>query len=282
VLSRRVSPELLELRIPYRTCDDTQEFLLLSDVHLDNPLCDRRLLKRHLDQARERDARVLVFGDLLCLMQGKKDRRGSKSSIRPEHLGGNYFDLVFRECAEWLQPWADLIVMISDGNHETAIINHNEIDPLGHLSRLMRDQGSPVEHLRYQGWVWFTFRPEDDRGKTRRMQLFFHHGAWGGIVSKGVMGGGRYFSAAPQAQVVVNGHNHQRTVVSHACYSINAVGHQEISERWHVQTGTYKQEYAGGAGFAVERIVMPASLGGVWMTLRPRRSGGVAVAFTNA
>lgn len=279
--SRRISPELLELRIPYRSNDEVSDFLLISDVHLDNPLCDRKLLARHLNEARERNAKVLIFGDLLCLMQGKKDRRGSKSSIRPEHLGGNYFDLVFNECAEWLRPWNDLIVMISDGNHETAIINHNEIDPLGHLSRLMRDQGSPVEHLRYQGWVWFTFRT-DTTGKTRRLQLFFHHGAWGGIVTKGVMGGGRYASIAPQAQVMVNGHNHQRTIVSHACYSINAAGHQTIENRWHLQTGTYKQEFQGGAGFAVERIVMPAALGGIWMSLRPRRSSGVAIQLTNA
>ncbi len=271
----RHSPELLEIRIPYSRADP-HEFLLASDIHLDNPHCDRELLRKHLKHVQGRGGHALFFGDILCLMQGKKDRRGSKGSIRPEHLGSNYFDLVFSECAEWLKPFAQTILMMSDGNHETAIINHNEIDPLGNMTRLMRDRyRSPVEHMRYQGWLWFTFyRPGKTRGeRIRRVALFFHHGAWGGIITKGTMGGGRYASIAPDADLVVNGHNHERTIVAHPCYRLTAAGRQRIAQRWHVQTGTYKEEFADGAGWAVERIVMPKSLGGVFLRLKPTHEG---------
>jgi UDP-2,3-diacylglucosamine pyrophosphatase LpxH len=53
----------------------TQEYLLISDIHLDNPKCRRDLLKRHLDQAMEKKAPVFINGDLFCAMQGNKDRR---------------------------------------------------------------------------------------------------------------------------------------------------------------------------------------------------------------
>jgi hypothetical protein len=256
ITSIRKTPELLELRIPYTTFTETATFLLLSDIHLDNPKCDRKLLSKHLDECRAQNGHVLMFGDVLCLMQGKKDRRASKGDIRPEHLGGNYFDLVFSEAAEFFKPWQDIILMAGDGNHETAVSNNQEIDPLENVVRLMRNNGSNIEHMGYQGWLRFSFTQDGNR--TRRCMLFFHHGAWGGIITKGTMGGGRYASIAPDADILVNGHNHERSV----------------------QCGTYKQEFGGTGGWAVERIVMPKSLGGIWLTLRPRTRGGVEITCT--
>jgi hypothetical protein len=61
--------------------------------------------------------------------------------------------------------------------------------------------------------------------------------------------------------------------VSHPCYRVNASGKQRIAQRWHVQTGTYKEEFEEGSGWAVERIVMPKSLGGVWLKLKPSDQG---------
>jgi predicted phosphodiesterase len=279
ITSIRKTPELLELRIPYATFTETATFLLLSDIHLDNPKCDRKLLAKHLDECRAQNGHVLMFGDVLCLMQGKKDRRASKGDIRPEHLGGNYFDLVFSEAAEFFKPWQDIILMAGDGNHETAVSNNQEIDPLENVVRLMRNNGSNIEHMGYQGWLRLSFT-QDGNSKTRRCMLFFHHGAWGGIITKGTMGGGRYASIAPDADVLVNGHNHERSVVAHSCYRVDQNGRAWVEQRWHVQCGTYKQEFAGTGGWAVERIVMPKSLGGIWLTLRPRNRGGVEITCT--
>lgn len=278
ITALRKSPELLDIRLPYSSYSDSATFLLISDIHLDNPKCQRQLLAKHLDECRQRKGHVLMFGDVLCLMQGKKDRRGSKGDIRPEHLGSNYFDLVFRESADFLKPWSDIILMAGDGNHETAVINNQEIDPLENVVRLMRDYGSKIEHMGYQGFVRFSFRQAE--GHTRRCTLFFHHGAWGGIVTKGTMGGGRYAQIAPDADVLINGHNHERSIVAHPCYRINEVGQGWVEQRWHLQTGTYKQEFGGTGGWAVERIVMPKSLGGIWLTLQPRRRGGVEIICT--
>lgn len=271
----RRSPELLDIRIPYGHAEP-HTFLLASDIHLDNPHCQRDLLRKHLKHVQGIGGHALFFGDVLCLMQGKKDRRGSKGAVRPEHYGSNYFDLVFSESAEWLSPFAQTLLMVSDGNHETAVINNQEIDPLGNTVRILRDRYNAItEHMRYQGWIWFTFyRPNANREeRTRRIALFFHHGAWGGIITKGTMGGGRYAGIAPQADLLINGHNHERSIVSHPCYRVNSQGRQHVAHRWHVQTGTYKEEFADGAGWAVERIVMPKSIGGVWLRLTPTEHG---------
>lgn len=56
-------------------------YLLISDIHFDNPHCDRALLKRHLDKALDIGATIMIFGDLFCAMQGKYDPRGSKGRM---------------------------------------------------------------------------------------------------------------------------------------------------------------------------------------------------------
>jgi hypothetical protein len=169
-----------------------------------------------------------------------------------------------------------MILMMGDGNHETAVLNNQEIDPLENVVRLMRNDGAVTEHMGYQGFVRFVFYRGENEA-VRRCTLFFHHGAWGGIITKGTMGGGRYASIAPDADVIVNGHNHERSIVAHPCYRIADNGKAWIEQRWHLQTGTYKQEFGGTGGWAIERIVMPKSLGGIWLTLKPRKRGGVDI-----
>ena len=66
--------------------------LLTSDRHHDNPHCNQELEKKHLDEAKERNAVIIDYGDLFCAMQGKFDRRASKDHIRPAHQHGNYLD----------------------------------------------------------------------------------------------------------------------------------------------------------------------------------------------
>lgn len=89
-----------------------------SDLHWDNPKCKRDLLKKHLDQALEENARVILNGDTFCLMQGKYDPRKSKASILPEHNVNNYLDAVIETAVEWFKPYAEIIDVVGYGNHE--------------------------------------------------------------------------------------------------------------------------------------------------------------------
>jgi hypothetical protein len=97
---------------------EKQEFLLISDLHWDNPKCNRDLLKSHLDEALKRKAIIILNGDTLCLMQGRFDPRGTKKDVRPEHNKVNYLDLVIEDCANYLAPYAHNIAVVGYGNHE--------------------------------------------------------------------------------------------------------------------------------------------------------------------
>lgn len=59
-----------------------QWILLTSDWHFDNAHCDLTLLKRDFDEAKRRNAPIMAFGDLFCLMQGRYDPRRSRSGMR--------------------------------------------------------------------------------------------------------------------------------------------------------------------------------------------------------
>ncbi|MGI9160890.1 MAG: hypothetical protein ACR2K1_14175, partial [Saprospiraceae bacterium] len=93
--------------------DWTYKALLLSDLHIDNPKCDRALLIRHLDQAKKNGCPIMIFGDLFCAMQGKYDKRANKSALRPEHQVNNYLDALIDTTADFFAPYKDLIRLIT-------------------------------------------------------------------------------------------------------------------------------------------------------------------------
>lgn len=167
-----------------RKGDSKQMFLLLSDLHIDNPKCDRKLLTKVMNQALEKNALILIFGDLFCLMQGKGDPRRSKADIRPEHNKPNYIDAVVKDTASILKPYAKNILLIADGNHETSIIKHIEVDPIDYLLNYLHKYNPSIQHGGYQGFIRFV---TECSSKMRSIELFYHHGAFGGAVSKGVL-----------------------------------------------------------------------------------------------
>ncbi len=154
---------------------DPKKVLLLSDIHWDNPKCDRVLLKRHLDQAMEMDARICMNGDTLCLMMGRADRRGSKSGIRPEHNVDHYFDAVVNDAIEWFSPYAKNIDVISYGNHETAIIKHQEIDVIQRLvGGLNQKNGTHIQTGGYGGWIVYNFKRPKSSGSVSYRIKYYH------------------------------------------------------------------------------------------------------------
>ncbi len=242
-----------------------QPFLLSSDVHYDNPKCDRDLYHKHLDQAKERGAGVFCFGDFFCLMQSRKDRRGSKSDIRPEHNGSNYFDLVINEAAKKMAPYSQNIILFSDGNHETAVVKNMETNPLERLVAILNHQyNGQTLHGYYQGFVRFRFEHESG-GRVKTITLAYHHGKWGGVVTKGVPSVARFSAMFPQADIIVSGHTHDAWNVVHTQTCFKENGEVYNKEQEHIKTPTYKEEFLKGSGFATEKIVQPKPLGGYWL-----------------
>lgn len=242
---------------------------ILSDLHWDNPHCNRELLKAHLDYCLEHDIPVFINGDMFCLMQGKGDRRGNKSDVRPEHAFNNYFDSIVKTAVEWFEPYAHIIKLIGYGNHETSIIKHQETDIIARFVDLLNYKaGSNILTGGYGGWIWFNYQ-NSNMVKSLKLK-YFHGSGGGGVVTKGAINLTRAL-AMYEAEIFTMGHIHENSARTDAKEVLSLkkgiceVKHQYIHS---MITGTYKDEYGdGSSGWHIERGAPVKVLGGRIMTL---------------
>lgn len=251
------------LRLPVaRRADWEAWFLLMSDVHWDNPECRRDLLARHLDQARERGARVFVIGDLFCLMNGKFDPRRSLGKVRPEHKVDNYLDAVIDDAVAWWSPWADLVELVTPGNHESAVMNTTGTDPTARFCK-----GIGCAAGTFQGWVRVKVEePADGKGWASSLLIRYHHGhGGGGVVTKGTLWPIRRAAVLPDADVFISGHIHEQWSFPITRERLLASGRVVQDTQLHLCLPTYKPEAIMGSGWAVEKGMSPRPLGAWWL-----------------
>jgi hypothetical protein len=250
---------------------------VLSDLHWDNPKCDRKQLKTHLDYCKQNDIKIFVNGDFFCMMQGKYDPRRSKKDILPEHNKANYIDAVIEDAVEWWSPYADLLTVIGYGNHETAIVKNLETDPLQRFVDLLNyTNKSNVFTGGYGGWLALRF---DHGNMTMIKKLkYFHGSGGGGIVTKGAINLTRALETYEGMDIFLLGHIHENWCRNDMRDSIewnNGKSCFELKQRLihHCITGTYKEEYGDGAfGWHVERGAPIKPTGGRILTFDHKRS----------
>lgn len=248
---------------------------MLSDLHWDNPKCDRDLLKKHLDYCKEHNIPVMVNGDFFCLMQGRGDNRRNKSDIRPEHNNAKYLDSIVTTAVEWFEPYADILTVIGYGNHETGIIKWQETDILQRFVDLLNLKcNSNVQTGGYGGWLIVKLIENTKIFSTRIK--YFHGSGGGGVVTKGALNLTRALELYEGCDVYTMGHIHEnsarndvRDTLNHNAYKGYYVSHKPI----HLMiTGTYKEEYQEGAkGWHVERGAPIKPTGGRFLTIKTER-----------
>jgi predicted phosphodiesterase len=253
---------------------------LLSDIHWDNPKCDREKLKRHLDYCVEQELPIFINGDFFCMMQGKYDPRRSKKDVLPEHNKANYIDAVIEDAVEWWTPYANLLTVIGYGNHETAIIKNLETDPLQRFVDLLNyTNKTSVYTGGYGGWLVIKKQLETNTFMTKNLK--YMHGAGGGaVVTKGAINLTRALELYENMDVFVMGHIHENASRNDARdtiqYNPGKHFHELVQKQIHLAiVGCYKEEYEDGfGGWHVERGAPIKPTGGRILTLEGRRIRG--------
>ncbi len=245
---------------------------LLSDLHWDNPKCDRELLKQHLNYCKKESIPIVIVGDMFCLMQGRGDNRRNKSDILPEHNNSHYLDSIVETAVEWFAPYAHLIAVIGYGNHETGIIKWQETDILKRFVKMMNlKHHMDIKLGGYGGWVIYNLRIRkgkgDSKGVTAAFKHKYYHGSGGGgVVTKGALNLTRALEMYEGMDIFSMGHIHEnasRNDVREDLEYINGKYKLKHKEIHHCITGTYKEEYEDGSkGWHVERGAPPKPLGG--------------------
>lgn len=235
----------------------------MSDIHWDNPHCDRAMLKKHLDKCLAEDRKVIINGDMFCLMQGKYDPRRSKKDIRPEHNVPNYLDAVIQTAVEWFAPYKDILLLIGYGNHETAIIKNVETDPLQRFVDLFNyTHKANLQIGGYGGWIVFRMIPFNGNRQAVCKAYYFHGNGGGGAVTKDVIQNQRQMADIEGADIITMGHVHELYHLMWSKKYLDKNHKPMIRDVHHLRTGTYKDEYNDGyMGWHVERGAPPKPLG---------------------
>ena len=232
--------------------------LLMSDEHFDSVKCDRAMLKRHHEEAKERDAIIFKFGDVFDCMGGKWDKRSNKSDIRPEYQKANYFDCIKKAAIDFYGPYASNIKMITQGNHELSVLMRHEIDLLGALGEKLNCHVG-----KYTGFVRFQFTAPNG-SQRRSFNMYYTHGSGGGApVTKGVIKNNRRQHTV-DADFYVSGHIHTGTLQPRPKVMLNIACNVVYKEPEHIILGAYKNEFLTG-GWADTKEFDPAVLGGMWL-----------------
>jgi predicted phosphodiesterase len=240
---------------------------ILSDLHWDNPKCDRKTLKKHLDFCVKNNIPIVVNGDFFCLMQGRYDPRRNKKDIRQEHNTHDYLDAVINTAVDWFKPYANNLVLIGYGNHETGIIKNLETDPLQRfVDALNREKNTNIQTGGYGGWLVVQQELSTNKMTSTKIK-YFHGSGGGGIVTKGAINLTRALETFEGYDVFTMGHIHEnsaRNDVRDCLRHTGKAGYTLEQKQIHSMiTGTYKEEYEDGAfGWHVERGAPIKPIGG--------------------
>jgi hypothetical protein len=252
-----------------------QWFLLRSDAHIDHPHSDVLMQERHLREAREKNARVLEFGDTFCAMQGRNDPRRSRSAgpTSADAAQTAYFNHVQQRGVDLIGPYADLFDMMAKGNHETGAEKNSDIDLLGALIARLNDRpGVRIYCGGYSGWIRFSWQICGTERFSRT--LYYVHGSGGGgIVTKGAINRQRRQTYV-NADIYVSGHIHHGGENEAVVMSLDRAMKEVRREILHIDLNTYKDGYADTrGGFEVEREHGPRPIGAKWLRMSLRLGG---------
>lgn len=245
--------------------------LLLADIHWDSAHCERALLKKTLDEAKETNTPVFIFGDLFDAMQGKWDPRSSQDVLRPEHRGGNYLDLLVNTAIEWFTPYKDVIALVTYGNHETSILKRHEVDLIQRFVGGLRQMTSPALVGPYWGFVVLaascSYAHRDKADVVKK--IAWHHGyGGGGEITRGLIDHSRTRSQY-DADVYVSGHIHRRNCDENVVTRVTSRGLQYTSQQLFLRCSSWKQE---NDGYHVEKGRAARPVGGWWLNYADNRT----------
>jgi predicted phosphodiesterase len=268
------SADVLTVRFDGVKAGWEQWLCIMSDNHHDNKWCDRETERKHLNKALERNALIIVQGDLFCAMQGKYDPRSDMSDIRPEDVTTNYLDSIVNHAGADYSKYAKNILLLSKGNHEGSIEQRHGVSLLSKLQSILNANGGSVYLGGYQGWVRFLF--VTNKTKVYSLRYRYHHGGAGidSPVTRGVIQTARQAVYLPDADIVVNGHNHEGYIVPIKRERLSGKGVKYYDIVWYIRIPGYKMEF-GKDGWADSKMKSPKPIGCCWVRLSCEMSGGL-------
>lgn len=256
-------------RIDYSQGNTEHYLFMTSDLHIDSVHCNRDVMFADFEAAKQKGAMIMLFGDIFDAMQGRFDPRRDMDELRPEYRRADYFDYVVQDVARLLKPYAENILLIAKGNHETSVTKNAGISLIDRLIWTMNiENKTKILQGGYGGWIRILLEKGGNGGRCS-VKIKYHHGFGGDApVTRGVIHTNRQNVYIKDADIIVNGHNHNAYYVPIVSETLSASGEVVFQTTHHIRTPGYKQEYGtGDKGWAVEKGMVPKPIGGIGVRL---------------
>lgn len=192
-----------------------------SDLHIDAEDCRRDELTSDLAEAGSLGARIHINGDWsdMILPSDRKRYTHGTSILKSDRPIDEAVEMAFN----LLAPYADLIDVIRNGNHEESVIKYHHTDPttalITRLNTVRSTDLPPINHGGYGSYVIYRFH-HGDQGNIKTVTTYGHHGLGGSGASKGATKL-QQLMANVEADIYHLGHNHQG--ILDPCQDVTAV-----------------------------------------------------------
>lgn len=253
--------------------------LWVADGHLDNPKTKVKWIKDLFKKYPE--AYIIYGGDHSDLMQGKSDRRSSKSSLKNELKESDYLNQVVDYTrANFIEPYKDRVLCFTQGNHNTAITRHLEVD----LSKFMLEPYG-IELMHTAGYIMFKYSVSKGK-RSAVFPIYFQHAPpSGGKRSKGMLSVDLLLAQHPDVKAIISEHIHTAFITPQTVERLDIrtkrLSYQNV---WYIQAPTIKAEHEGKkSGYYHEVVKVGATtIGAVKLDFKVKydNQGGVTLNMT--
>jgi hypothetical protein len=240
-----------------KTEESEFRIFVTSDIHFDSAHCNRDQFFKDLDFAMNLGADIYINGDFFDAMQGRFDKRKDMDHLRPEYRREDYYDVIVNDAADQLAPYASKIMMMSDGNHELAVLKYANTNLLPRLLKALETKNHTILHGGYGGIINVQY------DHTSCPLKYFHGSGGEAPVTKGAIQTNRQGVFLADFQVVLNGHSHNSYWIPLVRERVTDSGTHYFDIQHHVRTPGYKMDYGDGSvGWDVTRGGVPKPTGG--------------------
>lgn len=240
----------------------TFSLFAMSDFHVDSPKHHSRVAKKHLEMAREINAPILMYGDFFDAKEGRFDFRATRNKRgEVNEPDTSYINQLINYGADKLEPYAEQIAVLGQGNHETALSKMMDVDILSLMSRELGARGtrSPIIGG-YTGWIVVRYKRSGGQGSV---PIYFHHGVGGGAqVTRGAIKAHRRATFIEGAEFVLSGHIHTPDYSHYRSKYLNAANRVSFRDTVHLVTPGYQRsDIHTGVGWEVQKEFPPMPVG---------------------
>lgn len=227
---------------------DTFRLTPIGDIHLGAAACDEEKLANVVARVRDDDNHFWIGMGDYCDWINMKDPRFSIDSLA-SWIGRNDLKDLAKSQLEMLQYYLDPIaskcIGLLRGNHEDAIMKHNERDVYSELVTHIKEKGGfPSDHklaMNFYGWIKMSFynSPCEVKDSVHSITINAHHGFTGGKLAGAKALDMQRWLWTHRADLVLFGHVHSSPSQPEAIEALDRNDNITIVVRKGVYTGTF-------------------------------------------